>query len=245
MKNRMFVGLVAAATALVLSSSLAAAEDFAYSANAIGVIRKTIPAGKMMLLSIPLDNPSSTNAAIPFLQLPFLSSLPSGSSVNIWDSNNSKWLTANKIGAGWAGSARNESIQSGQSIFVKNGGSSEVSLLLSGDVPSEESISVALASAGQLQACANPYPVPFVFKTSSLASNAVNGSSVNFWDVEAGGTGAWVTANKMPPLGNWVGSGASYEVQPAEGFMIKHGATATAGRSWTVAKPYVWPDPAE
>lgn len=240
MKKRHVFGFVVAGLLAGFVSHAVAQSATAYSSSAIGVIKKTVPAGKMVLMSIPLDDPESTSAEIPFLQLPFLSSLPNGSAVNIWDTTNSKWVIANKVVGKWRGAATNESLHVGQSIFVKNGGGSEVTLMLTGEVPADADISISLAGANQLQACANPYPVPFDFATSALASNAVNGSSVNFWDPNAGVAGEWVLANKV--VGKWRGTGAAYTVQPAEGFMMKYGGSTAAGGTWTVSKPYVWPE---
>lgn len=238
MKKRLSGWLVAALLAAFVSSAVAQSAT-AYSSSAVGVIKKTLAAKKMALLSIPLEDTASTDAAIPFSSIPFLGSLPNGSSINIWDSNNSQWLTANKVVGKWRGTATNESVQVGQAIFVQNGGTSEVTLLVSGEVPADATISVPLANAGELQACANPYPVPFAFTNSTLASGAVNGSTVNFWDSNAGTAGAWVTANKV--VGKWRGTGAAYVVQPGEGFMLQQGSSAASGGSWTVVKPYSWP----
>ena len=237
MKNRMFVGLVAAATALVLSSSLATAQE-AYSANAIGVIKKTIPAGKMALISIPLDNTESTNAAIPFLELPFLSSLPNKSTANMWDSAGVKWVSGKKSLGKWGGDITNMYIHSGQSIFFENGGSSPVTLIFSGEVPSDAEISVGLAAPSHMVACANPYPVSFDFTNSVLARQAKNGSQANFWDMNAN---TWRFCKKS--LGKWGGT-ASTVVEPGDGFMFQSGATET-NTAWVVSKPYEWPVTAE
>lgn len=215
-------------------------EQYAYSANAVGVIRKTLPSKKMMMVALPLDDASSTNAVVPFANLPFLTTLPNGSSINIWDVSNSAWVTATKTVGKWRGAATNESVSAGQSLFIKNGGTSSVLITLVGEVPDDPSITIPLANASQLQGCANPYPVAFEFAKSALASNAVNGSSVNFWDTDAGTSGEWVTATKT--VGKWRGGAANYEVAPGEGFMMKFGATTVSGGAWTVSKPYEWPE---
>ena len=232
------VGLTAVAllSGFVLMAS-AQEDQYAYSANAVGVIRKTLPAGKMMLVSVPLDDATSTNAAIPFLELPFLTTLPNNSTINMWDPETSEWVSGVKSRGKWSGLVTNESLQSGQSLFIKNGGSSAVTLTLVGEVPEDSSIPVALANANQIQGCANPYPVSFVFGTSSLASNAVNNSTVNFWDVE---NSDWISGSKS--RGSWDAKVRTKTVAPAEGFLLKNGATAASGRTWEVSKPYEWPE---
>ena len=232
------VGLTAVAllSGFVLMAS-AQEDQYAYSANAVGVIRKTLPAGKQMLISIPLDDATSTNAAIPFMELPFLATLQNNSSANVWDPVNSAWISGVKTRGKWAGPVTNVSLQPGQPLFIKNGGAAAVAITLVGEVPEDSSIPVALAAANQIQGCANPYPVSFVFGTSALASNAVNNSSVNFWDVE---NGVWISGSKT--RGSWSTTVRSKTVAPAEGFLLKNGPTAASGGTWEVSKPYEWPE---
>ena len=234
MKKRLFVGLAAVAACLVAVSAYAQGAT-AYSSTAVGVIKKTIPAGKMALISIPLDNPESTNAAIPFLELPFLSVFPNKSTANLWDSSSSKWVYGKKTLGKWSGDITNMCIHSGEAILFENGGSSSVEIIMSGEVPSDPQIPVGLAAAEHMVACANPYPVPFAFTNSVLAKQAKNGSQANFWDVEAN---TWRYTKKT--LGKWSGENTMV-VEPGEGFMFLSSPTET-NSTWTVSKPYEWPN---
>lgn len=193
----------------------------------------------MMLVSVPLDDMASTNAAIPFLELPFIAVLPNKSTANIWDPVNSKWIFGTKNRGSWSGLVTNQLLHPGECIFIQNGGSAAVTFSMVGEVPEDASIPVALAGAGQMQGCANPYPVSFEFGTSALASNAVNKSTVNFWDVEQG---KWIYGAKS--RGSWDAIVKTNIVAPGEGFLLQHGSTASSGQMWEVTKPYEWPQSA-
>lgn len=232
--------LVAGVFSALVFQTLADDEQYAYSANAVGVIRKSIPAGKMALLSIPLDDSASTNAAIPFFELPFLSSLPNRSTVSLWDPANAKWLQAKKgVGGKWGGDTNilsTMSVSSGQSLFIENGSSTkEVVITIVGEVPVDENIPVALGTANQMVLCANPYPVAFAFTNSTLALQSKNTANADFWDMEGS---QWVSATKGVG-GKWRGA-TNQVVSPAEGFMYTSGKTET-NTTWVVDKPYEWP----
>lgn len=229
--------LVAGVFSALAFQASAQDEQYAYSANAVGVIRKTLPGGKQMLLSVPLDDAASTNAAIPFMELTFLSTLPNNSSANVWDPVNNEWISGVRTRGKWVGAITNVALQAGQPIFILNGGASPVTITLVGEVPEDSSIPIALANANQMQGYANPYPVSFVFGTSALASNAVNNSSVSFWDVE---NNDWISGSKT--RGAWNTTVRSKTVAPAEGFLLVHGPTAASGGTWEVSKPYEWPE---
>lgn len=234
MKNRMFVGLVAAATALVLSSSLAAAQE-AYSANAIGVIKKTLPAGKLVSISVPLDQESDEGQGFTFGSVPAITNLPNGTIANFWDVTNQKWVSQGKTAkAGW-GAQQNRLIAPGECFFIKNNQSTNIELIISGEVPSDASISRGLP-VGALQSVANPYPVPMVFSNFTFAAALPNGSIANFWD-EA--NQKWVSQGKTAKAG-W-GAQQSREIAPGEGFFVKPNTNSTV-TTWTEVRPYTWPN---
>lgn len=236
---------------LVLASVIAAfvsqaqAQE-AYSANAIGVIRKTIPAGGQILLSIPLDleGMDDATASIAFNDLPFLSKFPTKSTANIWDTQNNCWISgAKKISGKWDGPITNCNLHAGQALFLQNGSSSaDLEIVFSGSVPDDDTIPLNLATANQLQLMSNPYPVPYKFTETALASNAVNGSTVNFWviDTSKPAKGRFVSGKKGL-TGVWSTDIADYVVLPGEGFYFTQGNKATAGQQWVVGKPYEWP----
>lgn len=234
MKNRMFVGLVAAATALVLSSSLASAdEQAAYSANAIGVIKKTIPAGKQSLMSVPLDQTSDSGDGFIFASVPAISNMPDGSVANFWDVTNQIWITQTKTARyGWS-SQKNRKIAVGEPFFIKNVQSSNMEVVISGEVPESPALSKGLANNAMVLV-ANPYPVPTVLTNFAFADSLADGSVVNFWD-EA--NQIWITQTKTARYG-W-STQKNRLIQPGEGFFVK---SAGAEFEWTESRPYTWPN---
>ena len=228
------VGLVA--LALVIGTVMMASaqeEQYAYSANAVGVIRKTIPAGKMVLVTMPFDDMMSTNAAIPFLELPFLSSLPNKSEANMWDAVSSKWVTGTKSLGKWSGAITNLSLGLGDAIFFLNGSKNDVTITMLGDVPTDSSIAIQVVPANHITGCANPYPSSFVFTNSVLAKQSKNGTMVSFWDVN---TSQWQSLSKS--LNKWSGA-TNMVVEPGVAFLYQSGKSDT-NTSWTVVRPYTW-----
>ncbi len=245
MKKRQVFGLVVAGLLAGFVSHALAQSATAYSSTAVGVIKKSIPAGGQILMSIPLDLEAmdDSTATIAFTDLPFLSVMPIGSTANIWDSENSTWISGTKRPTGWVGAITTCRLSAGQALFLKNGSkSADLELVFSGSVPEDPEITVNLVEANQLQLMANPYPVPCKFTETSLASNAVMGSTINFWvvDTNLAAKGTYLSGNKRP-TGKWTTSIANYVVSPAEGFYFKQGATAATNEQWEVGKPYEWP----
>lgn len=249
MKKRQVFGLVVAGLLAGFVSSALAQSATAYSSSAVGVIKKSIPAGCQMLVSIPLDIAEMNNdATIAFTDLPFLKDMPANSTANIWDVENNKWISGTKRPNGkWVGAITNRSVACGESLFLKNGSTTaDADLIISGEVPSDATISIALGAANQQQLLANPYPVSFVFTNSALATNpqqSVFGSTVNFWvaDPDSPTKGNYVSA-RVGGGSKWTGTARDYVVSPGEGFFFKKGTSATTNAGpWVVSKPYTWP----
>ncbi len=237
MKKRKVFGLVVAGLLAGFVSHAVAQSATAYSSSAIGVIKKTVPAGKMILVSIPLDiEAMDDDATIAFTNLPFISGFPNKSSANLWSTNTQTWISGVVSRGKWTGDITEAKLVPGESVFLKNGGTTDLEIIFSGSVPNDNEISLDIVSASRIQACANPYPVPFEFGSSALASNAVNNSSVSFWDVD---NGKWISGNKS--RGSWQSDVKSYSVSPAEGFLFKNGANGSA-MDWVVDRPYSWPN---
>lgn len=232
MKNRMFVGLVAAATALVLSSSLAGADDTAaYSANAIGVIKKTLPAKSYSLVSIPLNE--SSGGEWVFSQTPFFD-LPNNSAVMIWDVTNATWISQTKQSRGGWSSFSNTVIHPGQPLFVYNYATTNIPVIFSGEVPDDASFSIGIPGKGY-QLLANPYPVAMTWGDTTLAANAANNSAVMLWDAE---NNTWRSQTKQA-RGGW-STFVTNVISPADGIFFYE--YANDGYLWTVEKPYTWPN---
>lgn len=211
-----------------------AAAQTAYSSSAIGVIKKTLPAGKLSLISVPLDQESDDGTGFVFGNVPAISNMPNGSIANFWDVQNQEWVLQNKSAkAGW-GEQKFRRIAPGECFFIKNAQTTNIELIVSGEVPTDDSIPRTLPGQA-LILVANPYPVPMIFTNFAFASALPNGSIANFWDEE---NQEWVLQNKSAKAG-W-GEQKNRPIAPGEGFFIK--SAASASTAWAESRPYSWPN---
>lgn len=232
MKKRQVFGFVVAGLLAGFVSHAVAQSATAYSSSAVGVIKKTLPAGKRLLMSIPLDQDSDEGEGFIFSSVPAISNLPNGTSVGFWDVTNQVWVTQTKTArSGW-GTQKNRRILAGEAFFLTSSSSSNIELVVSGEVPSDSAIAQALPNSARVLG-ANPYPVPTVLTNFTFASQVANGSSVGFWDVE---TQTWITQSKTARSG-W-GTQKNREVTPGEGFFVQ---SANSAVTWTETRPYTWP----
>lgn len=232
--KRLCKGLVAACTFAALVSTAVAQSATAYSSSAIGVIKKTLPAGKLALISVPLDQESDDGEGFIFGNVPAISNMPNLSVANFWDTENQKWIPQPKTAkSGW-GAQKNRRIAPGECFFLKNAQSTNIELIVSGEVPSDASIGRSLPGSA-LILVANPYPVPMVFTNFAFANDLPNLSVANFWDEE---NQKWIPQPKTAKSG-W-GAQKNRVIAPGEGFFVKSaGSSSTA---WSESRPYTWPN---
>lgn len=233
MKKRYMSGCLLAGLLAAFVSSAVAQE--AYSSSAVGVIKKTLPAGKLVLISVPLDQESDEGTGFVFQSVPAISNMPNGSVVNFWDATAQKWVSQGKTAkAGW-GAQKNRLVAPGECFFLYNPQSSDLELIISGEVPPDSTISRAIP-AGALQVVANPYPITMAFTNFSFAGSVPNGSVANFWDETAQ---KWVSQGKTAKAG-W-GAQKTREIAAGEGFFILPATNSTVS-TWTESRPYTWPN---
>ena len=228
---------IAIAGALVASVIAASAQEV-LSANAVGYIKKTLPAnGKLIALSIPLNN--MTEGSNVFGRTSVAAEAPNLSIVYFWDPVLQQWASGQKSGKGvWPGGASNHVCLSGEAFFMKGNptNATDVEVTITGEVPSDLALSRALPpGTNSLGTIANPFPVDFKFGTSTLAQQAPNLSIVYFWDPALQ---QWASGQKSGK-GVWPGGASNYVVLAAEGFFLKGAGNGLP--VWTNAKPYTWP----
>lgn len=233
MKKRQVFGFVVAGLLAGFVSYAVAQSATAYSSSAIGVIKKTLPAGKTALISVPLDQETDEGEGFVFGTVPSISNMPNGSVANFWDASNQKWVSQSKTTKNGWGEQKTRLIKPGESFFLKNAQNSDYELIVSGEVPIDASISQGLMG-GAAVLVANPYPVPMVFTNFSFAASVPNGSVANFWDVD---TQRWVSQSKTTKNG-W-GEQKNRVIEPGEGFFLKASGSDVA---WTETRPYTWPN---
>ena len=230
MKKTLWIAIAGALAASVIAAS---AQEV-HSANAVGYIKKTLPAGgKLVAMSIPLD--SMTNTSLVFGETSVASEAPVGASVSFWDPIGQTWISGAKSGKGWGPAEAGYVLEPGEGFFLKGDplAVSDVEVTITGEVPSDAALDRAVPGSGALGTLANPYPVDFTFGTSAFASNASVDSEVAFWDVDAQ---SWIMGLKSGK--GWNSLQANYVVEAVEGFFMKEFGGAA---NWTMDKPYTWP----
>lgn len=220
-------------TGALAASVIAASAQEVLSANAVGYIKKTLPAdGDLIALSIPLNN--MNEAENVFGRTSVAQEAPQGSSVFFWDEVQQGWSGGAKALKGWSAGISNRIIAPGEAFFLKGAvGGGDVEVTITGEVPDDAQLTRVMSGGNALSAVANPYPVDFKFGESDLAINATQGSSVFFWDeVQQGWSGG------AKALKGWSAGISNRVILAAEGFFLKEAAAVT---DWDQTKPYTWP----
>ena len=218
--------------AALIAGVVAASAQEVLSQNAVGYIKKTLPAGgKFVSLSIPLD--SMTNTNIVFGETSVAAEAPAGTVVYFWDPVQQSWLAGGKSTKGW-GAFANRVIEPGEGFLMKSPPASTepIDVTITGEVPADAMLSRGVPGGNAFGSLANPYPVDFTFGTSAVASNAPAGTVVYFWDAVQQ---SWLAGGKSTK--GW-GAFANREVPAGEGFLMR----APGGvLIWDLVKPYTWP----
>lgn len=230
MKKTLWIAMVGALAASVVAAS---AQEV-LSANAVGYIKKTLPAsGKLVAMSIPLD--SMTETDIVFGRTSVAQEAPVGASVSFWDEGNQVWSGGGKSSKGWSAGDSNRVIAAGEGFFLKNSttATEPFDVTITGEVPPDTTIPRTIVGGGILGILANPYPVDFKFGESDLAQQATVGSSVAFWDEV---NQVWAGGGKSSK--GWSAGDSNRVVAAGEAFFLREAGSTT---TWDAAKPYTWP----
>ena len=230
MKKTLWIAIAGALAASVIAAS---AQEV-HSANAVGYIKKTLPAGgKLVMMSIPLDSMSESD--IVFGRTSVAQETEQGSVVYFWDAVSQTWGAGTKGTKGWQAAESNRVIAAGEGFFLKGApASGDYEVTITGEVPADDPIARAIPGGSALGTMANPYPVDFTFGESDLAANATQGSIVYFWDV---GSQTWGAGAKGPK--GWQAAESNRVVQAGEGFFLREAAGVN---QWSAVKPYTWPE---
>ena len=229
MKKTMWIAMVGAFAA----SIVAASAQEVLSANAVGYIKRTVPAGGgFQTFAVPLN--SMTESSNVFGRTSIAAEAPRGTTVYFWTLTPTPgWASSTKGLSGWSAAFSNRGVVPGEGFFMKSATTSTIpiELTITGEVPDTDPLAAAVVGSSNLNMLANAYPVDFIFGQSQLAINAARGSQVSFWE-----SGTW--AQNTKGLSGWNAAFSNRVVQAGEGFMLKE---AGVSRVWTNAKPYTWP----
>ena len=216
----------------VVGSVVAASAQEVLSANAVGYVKRTVPAGKLQIVSIPFDNIASEDGSYKFGETQIANDLPQGSRVMFWDDASQGWSGGSKSAKGWSAGEANHVIVPGEAFFVLNNTSGDLDVTAAGEVPSDEKIPRAFNGGTALSIVAAPYPVDVRFGDTEIAQQLPQGSRVMFWDDVAQG---WSGGSKSAK--GWSAGEANHVVVAGEGFFVRTDAEG----SWEAVKPYTWP----
>lgn len=117
--------LTAALGAVSIATSVA---QTVYSVNAVGYVNVTVPAGQFALLANPLNQGDNKVATI-------LPDVPVNTVVYVYDAATSAFSAATKRATGWTGGGASAVLAPGQGFFVKNAGTTDMTITFVGEVP--------------------------------------------------------------------------------------------------------------
>ena len=233
MKKTLWIAMVGALAASVVAASAQGSGEV-LSANAVGYIKKTLPAGgDLVAMSIPLN--SMTETDIVFGRTSVSQEAPVGATVSFWDEGAQVWIGGLKSTKGWAAAQSNKVVAPGEGFFLKGALTAvdPFDVTITGEVPADTTLSRSIVGGSSLGILANPYPVDFKFGESDLAQQASVGSTVSFWDEV---NQVWVGGLKSTK--GWAAAQSNKVVAAGESFFLREvGSAAT----WDAAKPYTWP----
>lgn len=230
MKKTLWIAMVGALAASVLAAS---AQEV-LSDNAVGYIKKTLPAnGKFIMVAVPLN--SMTETDIVFGRTSLAQESPQNSMVYFWNVVLQQWDSGTKGIKGWQPAQSNQVVLAGEGFFLKGPATTnyDVDVTITGEVPENNSLVRAIPGSAAFGTVANPYPVDFKFGESDVAKNASQNSLVYFWNESLQ---QWDSGTKG--IKGWQPAQSNKVVLAGEGFFLKEIATVT---SWTNVRPYTWP----
>ena len=114
MKKTLWIAMVGA----LVASVVAASAQEVLSANAVGYIKKTMPAsGGLVMMSIPLDSMTDTN--IVFGRSSVAQEAAQNSTVFFWNETTQIWSIGSKGTKGWQPAQSNQVVAAGDGFFLK------------------------------------------------------------------------------------------------------------------------------
>lgn len=199
-----------------LIGGVACAENVVSSANVVGYNKITIPTNDYALISTSFINENNTVGDL-------FAELPTGSEILFWDSEAQGYASISKTFGGW-GTAATNVIERGSGVFVKlPAGSESVDLTLTGDVPTDETVTMFTQEGYAL--LSYPYPSDVPFGETALATNSLTGDEISFWD------NGWKSYSKT--FGGW-GDFATNTLKMGQAFFYKSTSTIQIDET----KPY-------
>jgi hypothetical protein len=206
------------AAAALAGSLLSASAQNVYSLNIVGYVNAVVATNGFTLMANPLDDGKGNNLTnlVP-------STLPTASSVYVWDKVGVKYITANKKSTGaWS---TNLAILPGTGYFIKHTNTIVYTNTYVGALPGPIPGSITNNITAGFNLVGSSYPIASGFtnmgsNTMNFAAGLPTGSTVYTWDSSGN---KYVTANKKS-TGAW---STNVFVNVGTGFFIKNPSNTT------------------
>ena len=216
----------------MVGSVVAASAQEVLSANAVGYVKRAVPAGKLQIVSIPFENIASEDGTYKFGETQIANDLKQGSEVMFWDDAKQVWSGGSKSAKGWSAGEANHVVVPGEAFFVRNNTSDDLEVTAAGEVPADATLTRAYNGGKALSIVSAPYPVDIRFADTEIAGQLPQGSEVMFWD-----DAKQVWSGGAKSAKGWSAGEANKVIAAGEGFFIR----STADDTWEAVKPYTWP----
>ncbi len=256
-------------TLLAIPMLLAAtAQAQVNSVNAVGMVKINIPANKLVFVSLPFVTETTTLDSVIGDQLTGAGNSGSSDRITIFNTTTQSYESFWKVegtntsfddkwykdDGQFPPVAADVSILLGAGFWIESRNGSDQNLIISGEVPSEDS-GVDLVEG--LKQIGFPYPVAVninspEFMLNDIAVGAGNSGSsdrIIIWDiVNQSYTPLWLVEGVGNPTfdgfwhfddGQFPPTKADIEIGPGVGFWFERRATGNG--TWTPTKPYLWP----
>jgi len=211
-------------TAVLGAASMASAlAQTVYSVNAVGYVNVTVPAGKFAMLANPLN--AATNTIIGVLP-----DVPNGTVVYVFDNKTSSFAGATKRSAtSWSGTGVSgaTALAPGQGFFLKNAGTTDLTITFVGEVP-QGTLSTSYVAGYNV--VGSQVPQSGLLETD-LGYKAATGDIAYIFD---SATQAYTTYTKRAT--SWTSPAGAGEptVNVASGFFLNAKAAGTWTRTFSV-----------
>jgi hypothetical protein len=185
------------------------------SANIVGYSKITAVGGELSLVAVNFETGGLTVNDI------FGSSLPTLSTVYVWDKSSNTYVSSTK---GRAGFSPDPTIENGDAMWILAAGSDSNEVIVSGEV---DTSLVRSNTLDGIDAVGLGYPVAVNFEDTDLATQAPSLSTLNIWNGSSYNT---YTKGRA----GWGASGVQIDV--SEGFWINTPSQV----EWTESRPFTF-----
>jgi hypothetical protein len=230
MKEQKMNKILAGILAVSMTAGLVSAQEQTnvLSRNAVGYIKRAIPANSLELLTVPFESLAEDANTIESV----FGGLDNGAQVTVWDVDTQTYRTFQKAKGSW-GNAGTNIVARGEGMFVRAPLAASQELIVMGEVPGVEAPTNNQTVLPGFNLLGSGYPVSVSWTGTTLSAQLPNGSQVSLWDGSE-----YILIQKAK--GSWGQSGDSLVIEPGSGFFVR---VVDGGDpiEWSETKPYEWP----